>query len=114
VRVDRRALTAAADTGDGAAALIDLLAREGRDFYVTGEGARERMYVRAYALIALLIRSAEGRAALAAAIAAQHADPCRPLPLEGVLDQRYPGGLGALATAWTAFMRDPPDSVQAY
>ena len=114
VRVDRRALAGAADTGDGSAALVDLLAREGRDFYLAGDADRERMYLRAYALIALLMHSAEGRAALAAAIAAQHADPCRPLPAESVLDRRYPGGLAALAAAWTAFMRDPPDTVQAY
>lgn len=116
VGADRKALVAAAASDDSGDALVDLLAREGRDFYVlAGDAAgRERRYLQAYALVALLMRGADGRAALSAVLAAQHADPCRPVAAESVLDRRYPGGLQALSAAWGSFMRNPPDDIQAY
>lgn len=113
---DRAALVAAAPAGDGSDALVDLLARDGANFYVmSGDtSSREQRYLRAYGLIALLMRDAPGRAALAAVLSAQHADPCRSVAAENVLDSRYPGGLPALAGAWAAFMRSPPSGIQAY
>jgi len=117
VGADRKAIAAAAPDGDGGGdALVDLLAREGRDFYLPAADAsgREQRYLRAYSLVAMLMRSAEGRGALAALLGAQHADPCRPVASESVFEQRFPGGIEALATTWTAFMRNPPDDIQAY
>jgi len=116
VGADRKAIAAAAPDGDGGDALVDLLAREGRDFYVLAgdTSGREQRYLRAYSLVALLMRGTEGRTALAALLAAQHADPCHPVASERVLEQRFPGGIEALATTWAAFMRNPPDDIQAY
>ena len=116
IGADREAMIGAAPEGNGSGALVDLLARDGANFYaVTGDASsREQRYLRAYSLVALLMRDAEGRAALAAVLAAQHADPCRPVAVESVLDAHYPGGLSALATAWADFMRAPPVAVQAY
>jgi hypothetical protein len=116
IGADRNAMIGAAPSGDGSDALIDLLARDGANFYaMTGkESNREQRYLRAYSLVALLMRDASGRAALAAVLAAQHADPCRPVGAENVLDAKYPGGLSGLASAWAAFMRAPPAAVQAY
>ena len=116
IGADRSAIVGAAPAGNGSDALVDLLARDGANFYVmTGDASsREQRYLRAYSLVALLMRDAEGRAALAAVLAAQHADPCRPVAVESVLDAHYPGGLSALATAWTAFMHAPNTAVQAY
>ena len=113
---DREALIVAAPVGDGSDALVDLLARDGANFYVMSGDAssREQRYLRAYALIALLMRDAPGRASLAAVLAAQHADPCRSVAAENVLDSRFPGGLPALGLAWAAFMRAPPAGIQAY
>jgi hypothetical protein len=116
VGADRKAIAAAAPDGDGGDALVDLLAREGRNFYLPAGDAssREQRYLRAYSLVALLMRSTEGRIALAALLAAQHADPCRPVASESVFEQRFPGGIEVLATTWAAFMRNPPDDIQAY
>jgi hypothetical protein len=116
IGADREAMIGAAPDGNGSGALVDLLARDGANFYtMTGDASsREQRYLRAYSLVALLMRDAEGRAALAAVLAAQHADPCRPVAVESVLDAHYPGGLSALATAWADFMRAPPVAVQAY
>lgn len=116
IGADRSAIVGESPAGNGSDALVDLLAREGANFYVmTGDASsREQRYLRAYSLVALLMRDAEGRAALAAVLAAQHADPCRPVAVESVLDAHYPGGLSALATAWTAFMRAPNTAAQAY
>ena len=113
---DRAALVAAAPAGDGGDALVDLLARDGANFYVTSGDtpSREQRYLRAYALVASLMRDAPGRAALAALLAAQHADPCRSVAAENVLDSRYPSGLPALAGAWASFMRSPPAGIQTY
>ncbi|HEY0179692.1 MAG TPA: DUF4124 domain-containing protein [Dokdonella sp.] len=113
---DRAGLASAAPAGDAGDALVDLLAREGNDFYAldAGAGAREQRYWRAYALIALLMRGAPGRTALAAVLTAQQADPCRPVAAEAVLEGRYPGGLSALATEWADFMRSPPTDIRAY
>lgn len=113
---DRDALMAAAPGSDEADALVDLLARDGNAFYAedAGAGSRERRYVQAYALVALLMRSASERATLAAVLAEQRADPCQPVAVEKVLDRRYAGGLRALSTAWAGFMRDPPAGIQSY
>lgn len=113
---DRGALVGAAPAGDGANALVDLLARDGSNFYAMSgdKSSREQRYLRAYALVALLMRDAPGRATLAAVLATQHADPCRSVAAENVLDSRYPGGLPALANAWAAFMHSPPAGIQAY
>ena len=115
VGADRIGLIAAAPAGDGSDALVDLLARDGQDFYRDDAGStREQRYLRAYALVASLMQGAEQRTVLAGILAAQRADPCRPVVLENLLDARYRGGLRALATAWAGFMRDPPPVVQAY
>jgi len=116
VGADRKAVVAAAPEGDGGDALVDLLARDGRNFYVLQGDAsgRERRYLQAYALVAMLMNSIEGRSTLGGLLKAQQADPCRPIASETVLDQRFPGGLQAVAAGWTAFMRSPPDTVQAY
>ncbi len=115
ISANRAALIAAAPVV-GTDALVDLLARDGREFYVssgTGMG-REQRYLQAYALVALLMQSVEGRASLSAVLVAEQADPCVPAAAEKILQQKYPGGLAALADAWTAFMRKPPDGIQAY
>jgi hypothetical protein len=116
VGADRKAVVAAAPEGDGGDALVDLLARDGRNFYVLQGDAsgRERRYLQAYALVAMLMNSVEGRSTLGGLLKSQQADPCRPIASETVLDQRFPGGLQAVAAGWTAFMRSPPDTVQAY
>lgn len=112
---DRDALLRAAPGGDGSEALVEVLARDGADFYAgDSDVAREQRYLRAYALVALLMRDAPGRAALGAVLTVQQADPCRPLAVESVLGARYPGGLRRLAEAWAGFMRNPPEGIQAY
>lgn len=113
------AMIAAAPPRDGAAdALVDLLAPEGEGFYVAGEnaaaGTRETRYRRAFALVALLMGSREGRATLSALLAEQARTPCAAVAAERSLDAGYPGGLAALANAWAAFMRDPAAEVRAY
>lgn len=108
---DRTRLVEAAPGGDGSEALVDLMALDGRDFYATD---RDRRYLRAYALVALLMRDAAGTAALHEVLARQHGDPCKPVDAAAILDERYPGGLSALAAGWVAFLRDPPASVRAY
>ena len=67
-----------------------------------------------YALVAQLMRSAEGRHALGAVLRAQQATPCSPVAVESILQREYPGGLAALATAWAGAMRDPAVDVRAY
>ncbi|MEO7326369.1 MAG: DUF4124 domain-containing protein [Dokdonella sp.] len=116
VGADREAMIAAAPANDEVDALVDLLAREGSTFYGddAGTSSRERRYLRAYALVALLMQSAGSRAVLAAVLAEQRADPCRPVASERILEQRYPGGLRALSGAWAGFMRNPPAGSQAY
>lgn len=116
VGAGRAAIVAAAAQGDVGDALVDLLAREGEGFYAqdADASARERRYLRAYALVAVLMRDAPGRAALADVLARQRADPCRAVAAERILDERYPGGLAALAAAWAGFLRDPPADIRAY
>lgn len=111
IAADRNSLIRAAPERDGAEALIELLALVGPDFYAAD---RDRRYLRAYALVALLMRDATGTAALHEVLARQQADPCKPVSVEAALDARYPGGLSALAADWAAFLRDPPDSVRSY
>ena len=116
VGAQRAGLIGAAPGGDGGEALVDLLSREGADFYAeaTAAGERERRYLRAYALIALLMRDRAGRSALAGTLAAQAMSPCEPVAAEKVLDAGYPGGLPGLARQWTALMRDPPRDIRSY
>ena len=116
VGAQRGGLVGAAPGGDGSEALVDLLAREGADFYAetTAAGERERRYLRAYALIALLMRDRAGQSALAGVLAAQAMSPCEPVAAEKVFDAGYPGGLPGLARQWTAFMRDPPRDIRSY
>lgn len=112
----RTAMIGAAPGGDGSEALVDLLAREGSGFYTEAlaAGERERRYLRAYSLVALLMRDREGRAALQGVLAAQAGTPCVPVAAERLLDAAYPGGLRRLAAEWSAFMRNPPDDIRAY
>jgi len=108
---DRRALSAAAPKGEGDDALVELLAFSGPEFYAAD---RERRYLEAYGLAAVLMRGGDATLALRELLVRQRADPCRPVPAEDVIDAKYPGGLAALARDWTAFLRDPPASVRAY
>jgi hypothetical protein len=116
VGAQRAGMIGAAPGGDGGEALVDLLSREGADFYAekTAAGERERRYLRAYALIALLMRDRAGEAALAGVLAAQAMSPCEPVAAEKVFDAGYPGGLSGLALQWTMFMRDPPRDIRSY
>ena len=104
-------LRAAAVATDGREELVDLLARGGADFYASG---REQRYLRAFALVAVLMQSPEGRHALAGLLAGQREDPCQPVAAERILDQSYPGGLARLASDWARWLRAPGRSVQAY
>lgn len=108
---DHDGLVGAAPSGDGSEALVELMALAGTDFYTAD---RERRYLRAYALIALLMRDAPGTAALHGLLVRQQAEPCVPIRAEGILDESYPGGLRVLAADWASFLRDPPLSVRAY
>ncbi len=106
-----RSLLAARIEGDGQAELVDLFAHEDADFYAEGEQQR---YLRAYALIAVLMDNAAGRAALAAVLTSQRGQPCLPVKAEAILDSRYPGGLIALARNWVAWLGNPPHSVRSW
>lgn len=106
-----RSLRAARIEGDGHAELADLLAFEGADFYA---GDQQQRYLRAYALVAMLMDTAPGRVALSAVLAAQRAQPCLPVKAELVLDSRYPGGLAVLARDWVAWLGNPPRSVRSW
>jgi len=111
IGADRSVLIGAAPSGDGSDALVDLLALSGPDFYAAD---RDRRYVQAYALIAVLMRGTAETAALHEVLARQRADPCTPVQAEKVLDERYPGGLGALTRDWAELLRNPPTSVRSY
>jgi uncharacterized protein DUF4124 len=111
IAADRGALTGAAPAGDGEEALVELLALTGPAFYAAD---RDRRYERAYALVARLLSSPEGTAALHEVLARQKADPCVPVLAEGILEARYPGGLKALAADWASFLHDPPAAVRTY
>ena len=106
-----RSLASARITGDAEDALLDLLARDGADFYAPGQ---EQRYLRAYGLVAMLMEHAPGQHALAEILASQRRQPCQPVAAESVLQARYPGGLAALATDWAAWLDDPPHSVRSY
>ncbi len=106
-----RSLDAARIAGNGQAELVDLLAHEGADFYAEGQQQR---YLRAYALIAMLMDNGPGRAALTAVLASQRGQPCQPVKAEAILDSRYPGGLAALARDWVAWLANPPRSVRSW
>lgn len=108
---DRSALAAAAPSGDGSEALVELLSLTGSDFYASD---RDRRYERAYALVALLLSNPEGATALHDVLARQKADPCVPVKAEAILEARYPGGLAGLAVDWGRFLRDPPAAVRTY
>lgn len=107
----REGLRDAAFATDGAEEIVDLLARDGADFYAAG---REQRYRRAFALVAVLMARPEGRHALGAVLVAQRADPCRPVGAGRILDRNYPGGLATLAAEWARWLRDPVRSTQAY
>ena len=111
IGADRSVLIGAAPSGDGSDALVDLLALSGPDFYAAD---RDRRYVQAYALIAVLMRGTAETAALHEVLARQRADPCVPVQAEKVLDERYPGGLEALTRDWAGLLRNPPVSVRSY
>ena len=111
VGADRSMLIGAAPAGDGSDALVDLLALSGTDFYAAD---RDRRYLQAYALVAVLMRGSAETAALHEVLVRQRAEPCVPVEAEKVLDERYPGGLAALARDWAASLREPPASVRAY
>jgi uncharacterized protein DUF4124 len=111
IAADRTALIGAAPPGDGSDALVELLALAGPDFYAAD---RERRYLQAYALVALLMRDSDSSAVLHEVLARQRAEPCAPVAVEAVLDQRYAGGLAGLAADWAAFLRDPPVMVRTY
>ena len=101
----------AAVSTDGSAELVDLLARDGVLFYAEG---REQRYVHAFAMVALLMGTPDGRQALIDLLAAQRAQPCVPVDAALVFDASYPGGLLALAADWSRWLRDPPRSVQSF
>ena len=111
IAADQSALKSAAPADDGSDALVELLALTGSDFYAAD---RERRYLRAYALVALLMSGSERSAALHDVLARQRTDPCTPVAVETVLDERYPGGLSRLAADWAAFLHDPPAVVRTY
>lgn len=111
IAADRPALIGAAPPGDGSDALVELLALAGPDFYAAD---RERRYLQAYALVALLMRDSGSSAVLHEVLARQRAEPCVPVAVEAVLEQSYPGGLSRLAADWAAFLRDPPAVVRTY
>ena len=101
----------AAVSTDGSAELVDLLARDGVLFYAEG---REQRYVHAFAMVAVLMGTPDGRQALIDLLAAQRAQPCVPVDAALVFDASYPGGLLALAADWSRWLRDPPRSVQSF
>lgn len=98
-------------SADGHDELIDLLAREGSNFYGEGQDLR---YWRALALVAVLMDRAEGRAALGEVLSAQRQTPCQPVEVAALLDGHYPGGLESLAGSWVQWLRHPPRSVYSY
>lgn len=106
---DVRPRLAAAAPQDPAAALTELLAMDGPDFY---RGEPERRYAQALALVAVLMRDGAGRAALGELLAQQRAEPCDPIASEAVLEARYPGGLAALADDVAGWMRAPDAGTQ--
>ena len=108
---DRAALMAAQPGEQAEDALVDLLAREGSQFYAE---KRETRYLHAYALVALLMGDGAGRAALARVLAAQQAVPCEPANVAEILDQQYPQGLRGLARQWARWLADPPSAVLAF
>ncbi len=108
---DRAALISAQPGDQAEDALVDLLAREGSQFYAD---KRETRYLHAYALVALLMGDGAGRAALARVLAAQQASPCEPANVAEILDQQYPQGLRGLARQWARWLADPPNAVLAF
>jgi hypothetical protein len=105
------ALKAAEVSGNGEDELVDLLARDGTMFYGAG---REQRYVRAYALVAVLMGTPAGRNGLSAVLSAQRGNPCLAVDVARLLEESYPGGLRALAVDWSRWIRDPPATVQAF
>lgn len=108
---DRAALILAQPGEQAEDALVDLLAREGSQFYAE---QRETRYLHAYGLVALLMGDGAGRAALARVLAAQQATPCEPANVAEILDQQYPQGLRGLARQWARWLADPPSAVLAF
>ena len=106
-----RSLASARIEGNGEGELIELLASDGLGFY--GQGQEQR-YLRAFGLVAMLMQTPPGRVALSAVLAEQRESPCVQVKAENILQAHYPGGLAVMATAWAAWMHNPPASVQAY
>ncbi len=107
-----------ADRDDGAGngsagvdGLVDLFAHEADTFYAEG---RETRYRQAFALVATLMARAEGRAAVAAVLAAQRAASCVGVAVARLLDARYPGGLARLAADWSHRLSEAPAAVHAF
>ncbi|MEZ5462973.1 DUF4124 domain-containing protein [Dokdonella sp.] len=98
-------------SADGQDELVDLLTREGADFYGAGQELR---YFRGMALVALLMERVEGRAALSGLIAAQRETPCQPVEAATILDRAYPGGLESLARDWSNWLRNPSERTLSY
>lgn len=107
----RQSLASATIEGDGQDELVDLLTREGTSFYSDGQ---EKRYLRAFGLVAMLMQTPSGRAALSAVLSAQREHPCVPVKAERILDHHFPGGLKAMALAWAGWLNNPPASVQAF
>lgn len=108
---DQAAWPAGVVPDDGKAALVDLLSADASRFY---DAERDRHYLRAFALVAVLMGDAAGRDALARLLAAQYASPCVPVAAERELDAAWPGGLSALTASWVDFLRAPTQPAHRY
>lgn len=62
---------------------------------------RDAHYTRSLALVSVLMAEPSHRSALAAVLRAQRSNPCTPVDAASVLEKHWPGGLNALAEAWS-------------
>ena len=85
-------------------AWVDLLASESLHFH---RDEREKSYLRAYALVAVLMADGSGRRTLAGIMQAQRRQPCVPVAWELEIAAHHPGGLTALMNDWQGFMNSP-------
>lgn len=95
---------ASASPRDAEHAWVELLASESLHFHRDG---REASYLRAYALVAVLMADEPGRRTLTAIMQEQREQPCFPVPVERLIAAYYPGGLAALMRYWQGFMDNP-------